>query len=444
MTLIGEPTATPARPDVTLEVRGVAAEGLRGLRARSAAGRTGSAGVGHDPLLPRRCAGELGSATIDLTMGAGEIAVTTLGPGADRDQAGGVAGHGAARAGPVRDIKRLQLDAEGFSLGRSGTMAMVDGDRRRERHARREAAGRRARCSSSGRPRSPATRATGSPPTSRQGQLVGAELPDRRAWCAAGPAEARRHVHLPRRAGPLSRHHAPSRRASPAAPRSPATACRSSSRPARTGEVDLTQGTVTLTNLIGDAMTPAARSRPTSAPPSRRRCVCWTPSPWRWARAPASAADRASGEPGDQPRARACLCSTRSRPRKIRYKATSPAQRPRARARSSPATTSPPSRLAWWPSRRASRPTGDARAQRRAADRGLRENTPPVKGVNRTRQGRGRLTPRAPGRSASSGRRRSVGTSASTPRSSRAGTRCARSMLALDLRTRLGRDSRAR
>ena len=69
----------------------------------------------------------LGAATIDLTMGAGEIAVTSLGLAPIAIKQGEL--RGTVRGGWAgADIERLQLVADGFTLGASGTVAVVDGD----------------------------------------------------------------------------------------------------------------------------------------------------------------------------------------------------------------------------------------------------------------------------------------------------------------------------
>ena len=69
----------------------------------------------------------LGAATMDLTMGAGEIAVTSLGLAPIAIKQGEL--RGTVRGGwASADIERLQLVADGFTLGASGTVAVVDGD----------------------------------------------------------------------------------------------------------------------------------------------------------------------------------------------------------------------------------------------------------------------------------------------------------------------------
>jgi hypothetical protein len=124
---ISEPTSTPARPDVTLLV-----DGLRPKDFLAFAPSVPLAGLdlpvsGTVRFSVDGTTATLGSAAMNLTMGAGAIAVTSLGlapiPIKNGELRATLSG-GWTNA----EIDRLQLTADGFTLGVSGKAGVIDGE----------------------------------------------------------------------------------------------------------------------------------------------------------------------------------------------------------------------------------------------------------------------------------------------------------------------------
>ena len=125
--LSGEPTTTPGRPDVTLQL-----ERLRPKDFVAFAPTVPLAGFdlpvsGTVRLSIDATTATVGAANVDLTMGAGEIAVTSLGLAPIAIKQGEL--RGTVRGGWAgADVKRLELVADGFALGAAGTVTVVDGN----------------------------------------------------------------------------------------------------------------------------------------------------------------------------------------------------------------------------------------------------------------------------------------------------------------------------
>ena len=222
-----------ARPDVTLELQRLQPKDFVAFAPEAAAGGPGPAGLRHDAISRRR-RDRASSARrrIDLTMGAGDDRGARPGAGADRDQAGRAARRrstpgwtgGADRAAAAR---RRRLHAGRQPARWRWSMASS-----RPTSSSTPRSSTSARCCSCGRPPSPAAPATGSRPTSPAGQFAALTFQIDERGARPGQPGARRHVRLHRRPGPLSRHHSRRRPASPARPRSPATACVQARAPA--------------------------------------------------------------------------------------------------------------------------------------------------------------------------------------------------------------------
>ena len=124
--VVGEPTATPGRPDVSLRV-----DGLRPKDFVAFAPTVPLAGLdlpvsGTVRFSLDAATASVGAAKVDLTMGAGAIAVTTLGLAPIAIKEGQLRGEVAAGWSRV-EVERLQLVAEEFTLGAAGKLAVSDG-----------------------------------------------------------------------------------------------------------------------------------------------------------------------------------------------------------------------------------------------------------------------------------------------------------------------------
>ena len=125
--VIGEPTSTPARPDVTLQVERLRPKDFVAFAPTVPLADLDLPVSGTVRFSVDGTTATLGAATMDLTMGAGEIAVTSLGLAPIAIKQGEL--RGTVQGGwTSADIERLQLVADGFTLGASGTVAVVDGD----------------------------------------------------------------------------------------------------------------------------------------------------------------------------------------------------------------------------------------------------------------------------------------------------------------------------
>ena len=125
--VIGEPTSTPARPDLRLELQGLRPKDfvafapdlpLAGLDLPV----SGTARFSLDA-----ATATIGDATLDFTLGAGSIAVTTLGLAPVAIKEGVLQGRVLGGLSGA-DITRLQLVADGFTIGAKGKVTLADDD----------------------------------------------------------------------------------------------------------------------------------------------------------------------------------------------------------------------------------------------------------------------------------------------------------------------------
>ncbi len=383
--MIGEPTATPARPDVLLQ--------LQGLRARDF--------VAFAPDLPlsgldlpvsgtvRFSAdantGTVGDAAVDLTMGNGSIAIGSLGLAPIQIEQGALRGEIRGDLSGA-DIERLQLVAAGFTLGATGKVAMTAGE------------------------------LSADVTVDAQDLDVNEVL---ELWPTKVAADARSWIEANIPSGQLSAvtFQVDQRGARPDQPKLGGTFAFSGAQvtyldtfpPAkgvvgtaslagnslsvklksgRTGEVDLTQGTVTLSNLIGAATTQLkVRIALRSTVPAAMRLLDAEPVALR--KSTGLVADRASGNQTTDLELSLPILDDIP-PARIRYKATSQLTDLGLRdAIPDYSLTSPALSLVAEPSGIAAK--GDVRLNDVPLTIVFRENTPPIKGVVRTVKATGRL-----------------------------------------------------
>jgi hypothetical protein len=125
--VIGEPTSTPARPDVRLELQGLRPKDFVAFAPELPLAGLDLPVSGTVRFTVDGTTATIGNAAVDLSMGAGAIAVTSLGLAPIAIKQGEL--RGTIQAGLAgADIARLQLAADGFSLGASGKVTVIDGE----------------------------------------------------------------------------------------------------------------------------------------------------------------------------------------------------------------------------------------------------------------------------------------------------------------------------
>ena len=124
--LTGSPTTTPGRPDLTLVLQQIEPKELQAFASELPLGGLALPVSGSMHFTIDGMTRELGAARIDMTFGAGSIAITTLGLDPIPVKQGSL----RAQLDPKwtgGTLERLELANEAFTVGASGKGALVDG-----------------------------------------------------------------------------------------------------------------------------------------------------------------------------------------------------------------------------------------------------------------------------------------------------------------------------
>jgi hypothetical protein len=383
--VIGAPTATPGRPDVRLELQGLRPKDFVAFAPELPLAGLDLPVSGTVRFAVDGTTATVGDAAVDLTMGAGAIAVTTLGLAPIAIKQGelrGVALSGLAGA----DITRMQIVADGFTLGASGKVAVVDGQVSADVTVDAQELD--------------VPEVLQLWPTAVAG--------DARAWIAASIPKGQLSAisfkvdqrgsrpDQPKLGGAFKFKDAEVRYLDTFPPATGVTGTASLAgnslavklSSGRTGEVDLTQGTVTLSNLIGDATTQLkVTAALRSTVPAAMRLLDAEPVALR--RSTGLVADRASGNQTTNFELSLPLLDDIPKAR-IRYRATSQLTDLELREAVPRYNVASPS-LAVVAEPAGVSAKGEIRLNGVPVTIDLRENTPPVRGVNRTVKVAGRL-----------------------------------------------------